>query len=107
MSQRDDLVLLLQHDLPNIASKLYSKSVISQNALAEAMNHNHIASDRTVSLLSVVEAKIRVEPPTFTEFVKVLESELSLESQAKQLVKSYLHYRQFRSKRQAVTSIET
>ena len=88
-SQRDSLTLLLKSDLPNIASKLYTKSIISQDALAEAMNLTHIASVRTVSLLSVVEAKIEAEPRTFTEFVKILESEPPLVSQAEELMKKY------------------
>ena len=54
------------------------------------MNQVHIASVRTVSLLSVVEDKIRAEPRVFTEFVKILESEPTLRSQAKQLVENYL-----------------
>ena len=77
--------------MPNIASKLYTKSIISQDALAEAMNQTHVASVRTVSLLSVVEAKIKAEPQTFTELVKILESEPTLKSQAEELVKNYLH----------------
>ena len=81
---------LLQSDLSNIANKLYSKSVISEAALAEAMNQSHIASDRTVSLLSVVEDKIRPEPRVFTEFIEMLESEPTLRSQAKELVEKYL-----------------
>ena len=82
---------LLQSDLSNIANKLYSKSIIAKAALEEAMNHNHIASDRTVSLLSVVEDKIRAEPHVFTEFINILESEPTLRSQANKLVKQYHH----------------
>ena len=55
------------------------------------MNQVHIASVRTVSLLSVVEDKIRAEPHMFTEFVKILESEPTLRSQANELVKLYRH----------------
>ena len=90
MTGRDDLVLVLSSNLPNIASKLYSKSIISQDALLEALNPTRVDSVKTVSLLSVVEAKIRAEPHTFTEFVKILESEPSLNSLAKELVKNYL-----------------
>ena len=96
-SQRDVLTDLLQHNLPNIASKLYTKSIISATALAEAMNQVHVANVRTVSLLSVVEDKIRAEPHVFTEFVKILESEPTLRLQANELVKKYRHgmYRDF------------
>ena len=55
------------------------------------MNQVHIASVRTVSLLSVIEDKIRAEPHVFTEFVKILESEPTLRSQASELVKKYSH----------------
>ena len=89
-SQRGVLNDLLQHDLSSIASKLFSKSVISAAALAEAKNQNHIASVRTVSLLSVVEDKIRADPNAFTEFVKILKTEPSLEPLAKQLSEDYL-----------------
>ena len=59
-------------------------------AYAEAMDQVEIASVRAESLLSVVEDKIRAEPHVFIEFVKILESEPSLRSQAKQLVEKYL-----------------
>ena len=83
---------LLQHNLPNIASKLYTKSVISAAALAEATNQVQTTHDRTVSLLSVVEAKIRAEPHVFAKFVKILESEPSMRSLAKMLVGKGLYY---------------
>ena len=88
--QRNDLSLLLQSNvLPNIASKLYTKSIISAAALAEAMNQTHIASFRTVSLLYVVEAKIRAEPHSFVELVGILQSEPTLRSQAAALLENY------------------
>ena len=74
--QRDDLTALLQGNLPNIACKLYAKSIISKAALEEAVNFTQIVRDRTVSLLSVVEVRIRAEPHAFVEFVEILESEL-------------------------------
>ena len=85
------MTLLLQSHLPTITTKLYSESIISSDALLEAVNENHIASVRTVSLLSVVEDKIRAEPHVFTKFVKILESEPTLRSQANELVKKYRH----------------
>ena len=89
-SQREALKLVLQHDLPSVADKLYSKHIISRRTLTKAMNQVHEPIDRTVSLLSVVEDKIRAEPPVFTELVKILESEPTLRSQAKELVTKYL-----------------
>ena len=44
-----------------------------------------------MSLLSVVEDKIRAEPHVFTKFVEILESEPTLRSQAKDLLREY-HY---------------
>ena len=84
------LKLVLQHDLPSVADKLYSKHIISRHTLTKTTNQVHEPIDRTVSLLSVVEDKIRAEPHVFTEFVKILESEPTLRSQAKQLVTKYL-----------------
>ena len=89
MSQRDVLIVLLQHSVVTIASKLYSKSIISKDALAHAMNQVQIARDKTVSLLSVVENKIRAEPHVFVEFIQILESEPILQSQANALVENY------------------
>ena len=89
-SHRDDLAKLLQHNLSHIASKLYTKSIISVATLAEAINQVHTAIVRTVSLLSVVEDKIRAEPHVFTEFVNILESEPTLRSIARSLVREYL-----------------
>ena len=90
-SQRDVLIKLLQSDLSNIASKLYSKSIISAATLTKTTNQVHEPIDRTVFLLSVVEEKIRAEPHVFTEFVKILESERTLRSQANELVEICLH----------------
>ena len=82
---------MLQNNLTDVANKLYSKSIISQPDLTKATNQVHELIDRTVSLLSVVEDKIRAEPHVFTEFVKILESEPTLRSQANELVKIYRH----------------
>ena len=90
-SQRDILTHLVQLDLPNIANKLYDKSIIPVAALAEAMD-THVASDRTVSLLSEVEDRISAEPHVFTKFVQILESEPALRALARQLVDTYLSY---------------
>ena len=89
MKRRDNLILLLQSNLPNIASKLYTKSIISAAAQEEALNLTQVASARTVSLLSVVEAKIKAEPYSFVELVKILESEPTLTSQAADMCKHY------------------
>ena len=88
--QLEALTLLLQNNLPTMATKLYSKSIISSNAKQEALNPSHTENVRTVSLLSVVENRIKAEPHVFTKFVKILESEPTLRSQAKGLVEKYL-----------------
>ena len=89
-NQRNKLFPVLQIHLSNIAIKLYMESVISAAALADAMNQAHVAGVRTVSLLSVIEDKIRAEPRIFTEFVRIIESEPTLRSLANELVEEYL-----------------
>ena len=81
---------MLQHELPSVADMLYTKSIISRRTQTKVTNQVHELIDRTVSLLGVVEDKIRAEPHVFTEFVKILESEPTLRSQAKELVEKYL-----------------
>ena len=89
-SQHSALMVKLQRNLPSIANKLYSESIISAAALAEATNQVHVASVRTVSLLNVMEDKIRAEPHVFIKFVKILESESTLKPLAKTLFEEYL-----------------
>ena len=92
VGKSDALKILVRNDLTNIASKLYSRSVISKGVLEEAMNKMHSASDRTVELLGVVEGNIRADHKSqvFPKFVKVLQSEPHLRAQAEKLVGSYL-----------------
>ena len=92
VGKSDALKILVQNDLTNIASKLYSLSIISKGVLEEAMHRMGSASDRTVELLSVVEGNIRAdhESQVFPKFIRVLQSESHLESPAKKLVESYL-----------------
>ena len=87
--QGDSLKLVVQNDLTSVASKLYSKSIITADARKKAMNQMHLDSDRAVSLLGVVEDRIRDEPRVFTEFVKILESDTVTRSAADKLVKMY------------------
>ena len=84
------LKLVLQHDLSSVADKLYTKSIISRHTLTKATNQFFEPIDRTASLLNEVEDKITAEPHVFTEFVKILDSEPTLRSQAKELVEKYL-----------------
>ena len=92
VGKNDSLKILVQNDIFNIASKLYSKYIISPDVRAEAMNLQHIASIRAGNLLSVVEGSIRADHKSqvFPKFVKVLESESHMRSQAEKLVESYL-----------------
>ena len=89
VSRHAALTQLLKHDLPNIAGKLYSKSIITAAVLQNALNQSNGASVRTMSLLSAVEDGIRSEAHMFAEFIKILESEPTLRSQAKALVEKY------------------
>ena len=88
--QRDDLKLVFRNDLPNIAHKLYVKSIISEIALEEATNLFHIPTVRALNLLSVIQDRIRTEAHVFTEFVNILELEQHLRFQAQKLVARYL-----------------
>ena len=88
-SQRDSLTLQVKSSVLIVASKLYSKSLISGDALEHAVNSTHIPTERTVSLLSAVEAKIEAEPNVFAEFVSILQSEPTLRSQANKLKEQY------------------
>ena len=89
VSQHVVLTRLLKHDLPNIAGKLYSKSIIAAAVLDNALNQSNGASVRTMSLLSAVEDGIRSEARVFAEFIEILESEPTLRSQANVLVEKY------------------
>lgn len=92
------MALLLESNLPTIVNNLYSKRIISRDVREEAMTQTLPASVRTMSLLNAVEAKITTRSQTFIEFVKILESEPSLTSQATELVKIYLHGKLLRLK---------
>ena len=90
-SQCDDLMLVVQNDLTSVASKLCSKFIITPAVRKNAMNQLYLDSDRAVSLLGVIEDKIRVEPLVFPEFIKILESAevLAARSMANKLVHIY------------------
>ena len=103
MNQREALKLVLQHDLPSVADMLYTKAIISRRTQTKVINRVHEPIDRTLSLLSVVEDKIRAEPHVFTEFVKILESEPTLRSQANELVKLYRHGKETERRKCIVT----
>ena len=89
--QRGALMGPLKNDLPNIANELYSKSIISADDLKDAMDDERDASVRTVTLLTVLETKIKAKQFVFIEVVKILEREPSFKSQASNLVKNYRH----------------
>ena len=86
---RDNLSHLIQGNITDVANQLYSKSIISQEALAEALNQNHTALFRTVALLNVVENRIRAQPHAFSEFVEILGSDSSLDVVVSDLIASY------------------
>ena len=79
MRKREDLIQYLKSsNLPRIAKKLYKMSIISNEALDEALNSKNTRTFRTLSLLNVVDNKIRVDPHTYDEFMRTLDSELTL-----------------------------
>ena len=91
-SRRDSLTLLLQSNLTSVADKLLARSIISDETLEAALNPHNSAKLRTVSLLSTLAAIIKAKPKSFTDFVKILESEPPLLSLANELVLAYQRY---------------
>ena len=88
-SQRGELGTLICNDLTNIANKLYADSIIPQKTLDEAINSSLGKDDRTVALLSAIEAKIEVRPSDFTKLVNILDSDPYFSTLAEGLVHSY------------------
>ena len=88
-SQRGELSTIICNDLANIANKLYADFIISQKTLDEAINSSLNKGDRTVALLSAIEAKLEVQPSDFTKLVDILDSEPYLSTLAEGLVHSY------------------
>ena len=88
-SQRGKLSTFICNDLTNIANKLYADSIIPQKTLDEVTNSSLGKDDRTVALLSAIEAKINVRPSDFTKLVNILDSEPYLSTLTERLVHSY------------------
>lgn len=75
-----------------VVNKLLAKGIIPQVQFDEAYNEARTRHVRIMSLLNVVEDSIRVKPRTFTEFVKILESEPALSILAEKLVEEYIQH---------------
>ena len=78
--------------LISFANKLYADSIISQKTFEEATNSNLDKGDRTVTLLSAIEARIEVHPSDFTKLVNILDSEPNLSTLTEGLVHSYCKF---------------
>ena len=83
------LTTLLQHNLTDISTSLFTKSIISQAEQQKAMSETPIPKARTVTLLNAVLSKIKFEPQVFVDFVKILETAPALIVQANELVLCY------------------
>ena len=88
-SRRDALNTLLSSSVIQIASQLYNRSLILPADMEAARNNMQLASVRTIQLLDTVETRIRAEPQSFIEFVRIIESKPALRTQAAELVRAY------------------
>ncbi len=88
-SQREGLLKLIRHCLISLANSLYAKFLIPEDACENATDRSVGMSERSVGLLDCVEARIEVVPSDFIKIVQILESDLYLQSAARQLVHSY------------------
>lgn len=80
---------LMRHCLPSLCNSLRSKSLIPPDIHEKALNRIIGSSERCVTLLDCIEAKLSVEPSAYTTIVHVLQSEPYLQVLAKQLVQNY------------------
>ena len=88
-SQRDVLLTAIHSCLTEVANKLLAKFVISPEMFDKACNPRNESRERAAYLLSCVQDRIKTEPADFVKVVDILESELTLTRQARQLVDSY------------------
>jgi hypothetical protein len=63
--------------------------MISQDVCEKACNPCLGSNERGRALLDCIEAGVRALPSGFTKFVRILEADPFLESQAEELVKCY------------------
>jgi hypothetical protein len=91
--QRELLLNLIRHCLPEVANSLYSKFMIPRRVFDLACNDNKDPSERGVALLDCIESRIEAVPSDFIKIVHILEAEPFLESQAHALIKSYCKWR--------------
>ena len=95
-NQRDVLLDKLENDdrlIIAVAEKLCTNRIISKASLIdlkEAVTQKHPTSNWTELFLSKVEKTLKTEPRAFSKFIRILETESSLESVAKDLVSEYI-----------------
>ena len=88
-SQQDVLLTAIHSCLTEVANKLLAKFVISPEMFDKVCNPRNESRERSAYLLSCVQDRIKAEPADFVKVVDILESELTLTRQARQLVNSY------------------
>lgn len=88
-SHRALLLNLIRHCLPSLANSLRAQYMIPKEIYEIACNENRGSSERGVSLLECVEARIEAVPSDFTKVIQVLQSEPFLCSLADGLVHGY------------------
>jgi hypothetical protein len=91
--QRELLLNLIRHCLPEVANSLYAKFMIPRRVFDLACNDNKGPSERGVALLDCVESRIEAVSSDFTKVVHILEAEPFLESLANALIKIYCKWR--------------
>ena len=88
-SLRKNLSHLIRNNITDVANQLYSKAIISEEALDKALTQHNTALSRAVNLLNAVENRMRAQPHTFREFVEILESDSFFDGVVSDLVASY------------------
>ncbi len=91
-SQRCLLLNLIRHCLPSLANSLLAKCMIPRDIYKKACNETRGSSERGVTLLDCIEARIELVPSDFTKVLRILQEEPFLEELADGLIHSYCEF---------------
>ncbi len=78
--------MIIKHCLRLLANSLYSRGMITEEVLEKVCNENKDGTERAVTLLDCVEAKIGTE---FAKFIQILKSDPFCTPVADKIVSSY------------------
>jgi hypothetical protein len=87
--QRELLLNLIRHCLPQIPDSLFAERLVPRGVYELACNEIKGPSERGVALLDCIESSIEAVPSDFTKVVHILKADGYLESLADALIKSY------------------